>query len=52
MVNRVLILLARHICLAAERTSFIQLDIAIRPHPPIAPYPALYSGFAGLTVRA
>jgi hypothetical protein len=48
----VLILFARNVYLAAERFLFIQLDFAISPHPPIAPYPALYSGFAGLTVRA
>jgi hypothetical protein len=58
MVTRAIILVARYMCLATEGFSFIQLDLAIRPHPTLAlnsgadPYPALCSRFVGLAVCA
>lgn len=54
VATRAIILIARYTCLAAERLCSIELDLAICPHPSLAlnPYPALYSGFVGMAVRA
>ena len=43
VATRAIILIARYMCLAAERLCSIELDLAICPHPSLALnlYPAL-----------